>query len=49
MSSWIAAGDRYSTHNQPMLPFYIVLLDVRLSSVLAIWPGRPATSAPAAS
>ncbi|MBD9501532.1 pyruvate dehydrogenase (acetyl-transferring), homodimeric type [Pseudomonas sp. BGr12] len=23
MSSWIAAGTSYSTHNQPMLPFYI--------------------------
>ncbi|MFZ2289221.1 MAG: pyruvate dehydrogenase (acetyl-transferring), homodimeric type [Halopseudomonas yangmingensis] len=23
MSSWIAAGTAYSTHNQPMLPFYI--------------------------
>ncbi len=23
MSSWIAAGTSYSTHNQPMLPFYV--------------------------
>ncbi len=23
MSSWIAAGTSYSTHSQPMLPFYI--------------------------
>ncbi len=23
MSSWIAAGTAYSTHNQPMLPFYV--------------------------